>query len=232
MGLPGCRNHRVVEETYPLACGVRQGRVEELGDNQMLQQNLTVQAVDNLPTADRHLPVLPDQDRIMYAAPERVNFPNRLLIEAPVGQPIAPVQLPVPAAAPRNDHGLPAYGEIDLNFGDVEMPQAAVDPPVYPLARLPQTRGRARVTAKTRRAGTRVTAPGVNIPLPGSTVVSLPDRQGNPASWATYMRSMRATAEPRSRDEGWFMQGLDDVPKPGTKRRLPQANEPKRKRVK
>ncbi|KAJ3030336.1 hypothetical protein HDV00_008976 [Rhizophlyctis rosea] len=195
--------------------------------NQMLQQNLMVQAVDNLPTANRHLPVAPD--RIVYKAPHRVNFPNRLMIEAPVGQPVAPIHLPLPFA-----DELPAYdpfGDVDMDFAGAPPGAGEGAPPVYPLFRLPQTRGRAKVT-KGRKVGTRVAAPGVNIPLPGSTVVSLPDCQGNPASWATYMRSMRATAEPRRRDEGWFMQGLDDVPKPGTKRKKAQsAEDSKRRRV-
>ncbi|KAJ3051748.1 hypothetical protein HK097_007236 [Rhizophlyctis rosea] len=165
------------------------------------------------------------QGRVSMPDRQRVGMRERLMITAPPNQPI---QLPVPQNAPQRRDSLPAYNEIDMGFGDVEVPHAGgAAAPRYPLDRLPATRNPARVGGR-RGAGTRIianpdgTAGTRGIRLPGdATVVQMPDRSNipRPEAWTTYMRGARATAEPRRRDEGWFNQGIDNVPKPGTKRK-------------
>ena len=175
-----------------------------------------------------------------------VTMPNRLMIQAPtnaaVDAPRRPsVHIPVPEQAPRRG-SLPAYGDIDMDFGvveppayqprqqnrrrlvDIVVPQAPQPPPYPVMANL--NRNRARVPANRRAQGTRIIQHPERrtrgVPLPGSNnTVQLPDF-GNlprPEGWSTYMRSARGSYEGRRRDPGWFDQGLDDVPKPGTKRK-------------
>ena len=193
--------------------------------NNLLQQNLTIQAVDNLPTADRNLPVA--QDTIMYDAPGRVTMPNRLMIEAPQGQPVAPARLPVPAAAPRrrNSDALPAYGDLDLNFGE------ANPPPAYGGGLLVnQNRGRPRVN--NYRRGVAQTAARIlqNQRRPDNRIVQLP------AIPEAHRYDVRPAGVPevRIRDEGWYAQGIEPAPKPPTKRkgaRLVKDVTPKRRRL-
>ena len=170
---------------------------------------------------------------------QAIAMPNRLMIEAPRRQ---SVHLPLPPPAARRD-SLPGYNEIDLDFGVVEPPAYqprqqqrrrrlvdivvphAPEPPPYPVMQN-LNRNRARIPAARRAQGTRIVQnQGVAqraIPLPGmNPTMNLPDRSAasRPEAWSTYMRGARAAYEGRRRDPGWFDQGLDDVPKPGTKRK-------------
>ncbi|KAJ3050038.1 hypothetical protein HK097_008988 [Rhizophlyctis rosea] len=169
-----------------------------------------------------------------------VTYQNRLMIEAPINQ---PVRLPVPDVLPPNNE-LPAYGDIDMDFGPanppgyqprrqrgrrivpIVMPQAPL-PPAYQRLENPN-RFRPRITGRLTPAQTAARIIERRN-QPENRVVQLPEI---PAAHAYDTRP--AVPELRVRDEGWYMQGIDDAPKPGQKRkgaRLVKDVTPKRRRI-
>jgi|SRR6478609_191172 len=193
-----------------------------------LQQVLNAN-LDHRPTA--HNPI---QQNVIEGPMEvpAVTYRERLMIEAP---PTEAIRLPVPNAE-RGD-GLPAYGDVDMDFGPanppeyqpmrqrriipIVMPQA---PPPPPYQRLQNpNRFRPRITGRLTPAQTAARI------IERRNLVSLPQI---PAGHAYDTRP--AVPENRIRDEGWFAQGIDDAPKPPTKRkgaRLVKDTTPKRIRI-
>ena len=173
-----------------------------------------------------------DPARITHpGAPLQIAHPNRLLIEFPQNE---PVQLAIPEAAPRRRDSLPAYNDVNMDWAveppgngglpppyeprrrpvrrrleAIVMPRA-IDPPPYPLL-IGANRTRPRIVQQ-RRGAAQVA--GRILERQRNPIVSLPTIPVE----HQYVRPV-GVPELRIRDEGWYMQGIDDAPKPPTKRK-------------
>ncbi|KAJ3055242.1 hypothetical protein HK097_011125 [Rhizophlyctis rosea] len=162
-------------------------------------------------------------------------YQDRLLIEAPVN---APVETPALRHAVRHlpaADELPAYEDVDMNFGGA-LPE--LDPPAYKrkgkgkkrletivMPKVPPppgyvgfdrlNKGRPRVPRKGDAAYTAARIIEQQRANRLDRIVQMPTI---PASHAYDPRPSNVP-ELRMRDEGWYMQGLDDAPKPPTKRK-------------
>ena len=179
---------------------------------------------------------------------DRITYPDILMIEGSpnevaVPDPIQLQQLLPPANG--NGDELPAYGDLDMDFGEMNLPPAyqprrkrplqtvvmpgAVNPPAYQRLNNPNNR-RARIPEDRRRGAANTAARILERQRDvGNRIVNLP----NVAAVIPY-EIAPDVPEYRIRDEGWFMQGIDNVPKPPTKRkgaRLVKDEKPKRRRL-